>query len=67
MREALAGARIGIPRAAFYDSLSADRARVMADAIDVLKQKGAIVVDPVDLRDELPPVCSGPARRQRRR
>jgi amidase len=58
---ALAGARIGIPRAAFYDSLNSDRARVMADAIDVLKQRGAIVIDPVDLRNELSPVCSGPA------
>ena len=57
---ALAGARIGLPRAAFYDSLNPDRARVMAEAIDVLRQRGAIVVDPVDLRDELAPACSGP-------
>jgi amidase len=59
--KALAGARIGIPRAAFYDSLNSDRARVMADAIDVLKQNGAIVVDPVALSAELTPVCSGSA------
>jgi len=59
--DALAGARIGIPRAAFYDALSADRAQVMADAIAVLKQRGATVIDPVDLRNELVPACSGPA------
>jgi amidase len=56
---ALAGARIGIPRAAFYDSLNPDRARVMTEAIAVLKQQGAVVVDPVNLRNLLPAVCSG--------
>jgi amidase len=58
---ALAGARIGIPRAAFYDSLNPDRARVMAEAIEVLKQHGAVVIDPVGLVADLPPVCSGPS------
>jgi amidase len=57
-QKALAGARIGIPRGAFYESLTTDRARVLAEAIDVLKQNGAIVVDPVPL-SELPPACSG--------
>ena len=58
---ALQGARIGIPRAFFYDKLQppgekeprggleADRARVMEEAIAVLKEKGAIVVDPVEI------------------
>jgi amidase len=58
---ALQGARIGIPRAFFYDKLTppgekearggldADRARVMAEAIAVLKEKGAVVVDPVEI------------------
>jgi amidase len=55
----LSGARIGVPRA-MYDGLSADRGRVMADATEVLRQQGAIVIDPVDLRNALPPVCSGP-------
>ena len=48
-RDGLKGARIGIPRASFYDNLNADRAKAMADAIDVLKQQGAIVVDPADI------------------
>jgi amidase len=58
---ALKGARIGIPRASFYDKvtppggkeprggLNADQAKVMADAIDVLKQQGAVIVDPADI------------------
>ena len=69
----LKGARIGIPRAFYYDritlpgtrqppggsahdddhagrgGLNAEQAKVMADAIAVLKQQGAIVVDPADI------------------
>jgi amidase len=59
--DGLKGARIGVPRAFFYDKatppgakeprggINADRARVMAEAIAVLKQQGAAVVDPVDI------------------
>src|SRR6266540_2753185 len=58
---ALKGARIGIPRAAFYDKVTppgakeprggvnADQGKVMADAIAVLKQQGAVLVDPADI------------------
>ena len=58
---ALQGARIGIPRAFFYDKvippgdkearggIDADRARVMGEAIAVLKEKGAVIVDPVEI------------------
>jgi amidase len=54
-------ARIGIPRAYFYDKrippgakeprggLGEEQARVMAEAIEVLKQQGAVVVDPADI------------------
>ena len=57
----LQGARIGIPRAFFYEKttppgakearggLNADQARVMAEAIAILKQQGATVVDPADI------------------
>jgi amidase len=60
-RDALKGARIGIPRAYFYDaipspggigtngSLSTEQKRVMADAIAVLTAQGAAIVDPADL------------------
>jgi amidase len=59
--DGLRGARIGIPRAFFYDpavapgserprgGLNADQAKAMAEAIDVLKKHGAIVVDPADI------------------
>lgn len=56
-REGLKGARIGIPRANFYDrvtppgeknprgGLNDAQAKSMADAIEVLKKEGAVVVD----------------------
>jgi len=59
--DALKGARIGIPRAFYYDKITApgtteprggltpEAAKVMADAIDVLKQQGAVIVDPADI------------------
>jgi amidase len=57
----LKGARIGIPRAFYYDAvtppgekeprggLNAGQKKVMAEAIAVLKQQGAVVVDPADI------------------
>jgi amidase len=57
----LKGARIGIPRAFYYDAvtppgdkeprggLNADQKFVMAEAIAVLKQQGAVIVDPADI------------------
>ncbi len=60
-REALKGARIGIPRAFFFDravmpgspaprgGLSPDQTAVMTDAINILKREGAVIVDPADL------------------
>jgi amidase len=60
-RDALAGARIGIPRAFYYQSvippgdqalsggLYPDEIKAMAEAIAVLKQRGAFIVDPADI------------------
>jgi amidase len=57
----LKGARIGIPRAFFYDrttppgasqprgGVNPAQAAMMADVIDVLKQQGAVIVDPADI------------------
>jgi amidase len=56
----LRGARIGVPRAFFYDrlavpgvrdtgGLNADQARLMAEAIDLLRAQGAVIVDPADI------------------
>jgi len=59
--DALRGARIGIPRAFFYErftppgstegrgGLDAEQAKVMAEAIDVLRAQGAVIVDPADI------------------
>jgi amidase len=60
-REALRGARIGIPRAFFYDTVrvpgvatprgginNAQRT-VMAEAIEVLRKEGAVIVDPANI------------------
>ncbi|MDO8677132.1 MAG: amidase family protein [Acidobacteriota bacterium] len=57
----LKGARIGVPRAFYIDrvtlpgesnprgGINAEQAKVVADAIAVLKQQGAVVVDPADI------------------
>ncbi|MBK5256821.1 MAG: amidase [Vicinamibacteria bacterium] len=57
----LKGARIGIPRASFYDrtpvpggsnprgGLNPEQAKVMVEAIAILKEQGAVIVDPADL------------------
>jgi amidase len=57
----LKGARIGIPRAFYYDKvtppgsdhpeggLNDAQAKVMAEAIEILRKQGAIVVDPADI------------------
>src|ERR1700704_6438275 len=59
--DGLKGARIGIPRAFFYDKttppgdnetrrgLNPDQAKVMAEAISILKQQGAVIVDPAEI------------------
>ena len=66
-RNALKGARIGIPRAFFYDAakapgdtspragLNPDQAKLMAEVIDVLRQQGATIVDPADIPSVLTP------------
>jgi len=56
----LKGARIGIPRAFFYErssagasqprgGLSDDQRKIMDEAIAVLKQQGAVIVDPANI------------------
>ena len=59
--DALKGARIGIPRAFYYDKVTLDgekeprggltpaQVKVMDEAIAVLKQQGAVIVDPADI------------------
>ena len=57
----LKGARIGIPRASFYErtavpgakeprgGMNPDQTKVMAEAIEILKKQGAVIVDPADI------------------
>ena len=59
--DALAGARIGIPRAFYYErirppglqeargGLNAEQAKAMTEAIAILKERGAVIVDPADI------------------
>ncbi len=66
----LKGARIGIPRAFFYDrttppggsqprgGLSPAQVKLMAEVIDVLKQQGAVIVDPADIPSVVAPEAS---------
>ncbi|HSY47319.1 MAG TPA: amidase family protein [Thermoanaerobaculia bacterium] len=60
-KDGLKGARIGIPRAGFYDKttvpgadkprggLNPEQTKAMNEAIAVLKEQGAVVVDPADI------------------
>jgi amidase len=60
-RDALKGARIGIPRTFYYErtiapgwkeprgGLNSEQAKLMTDAIAVLKEEGAVIVDPADI------------------
>src|SRR5258708_1373761 len=66
-RDGLKGARIGIPRAFYYDrytppgesaprgGLTAEQSSVMADAIEVLRREGAVIVDPADIPSVIDP------------
>lgn len=80
-RDGLKNARIGIPRAFFYDpitppgedrprgGLNAEQAKVMEEVIAVLKQQGAVVIDPANIPSVTDPdatrnfliwnICSG--------
>jgi amidase len=64
---ALQGARIGIPRAFYYDKttppgakesrggVNPDQAKLMAEAIQVLRDEGATLVDPADIPSVVDP------------
>jgi amidase len=80
--DALKGARIGIPRANYYDpttppgakeprgGLNEAQAKVMAEAIEILRNAGAEIVDPADIPSVVDPdpannfllwgTCAGP-------
>ena len=47
--QGLAGARLGVPRAAFFDRLGAGEAPVIEAALRALGELGAVLVDPADI------------------
>ncbi len=55
----LQGARIGIPRVNYYDrprgGLNPDQTKLMAEAIEILKQQGAVIVDPANIPSVVAP------------
>ena len=69
-RDGLKGARIGIPRAFFYEpikppglnaprgGLNPEQAKLMAEAIAILKEEGAVIVDPADIPSVVDPDAS---------
>jgi amidase len=66
-RDGLQGARIGIPRAFYYDAvtppgeteptggLNPAQTAMMAEAIEILKKEGAVIVDPADIPSVVDP------------
>ena len=66
-RDGLKGARVGIPRAFFYEPVTAPgttaprggltpaATAVMAEAIDALKKEGAVIVDPANIPSVVDP------------
>ena len=60
-RDGLKGARIGIPRANYYDEIKApgsgelrggldpDGVKMMSEVIELLRKEGAVIVDPADI------------------
>jgi amidase len=68
-RDGLKGARIGIPRTSFYETIDLERGKAMAEAIDILRHQGAVIVDPAEIPSAIDPdplknvnrwgICSG--------
>ncbi len=68
-KNGLKGARIGIPRAYFYDKftppgekegrggLEDDQKKAMSEAIEILKREGAVIVDPADIPSVVDPAA----------
>jgi amidase len=48
-RDGLKGARIGVPRAGFFENLNLEEMKVMAEALNALTREGAVVVYPADI------------------
>ncbi|OPG15852.1 amidase family protein [Ferroacidibacillus organovorans] len=49
LERGLEGVRLGVPRAGYYEHLSAEQAAVMERAIEDVRRLGAVVIDPIEL------------------
>src|SRR5262249_33467385 len=47
--DGLRGARIGVPRARYYEKLDEAEAGVMTEALAILRAQGAVVIDPANI------------------
>ena len=45
----LKGARIGVPRAVYWEALSTEQAQIVENAIGLIRKCGATIVDPADI------------------
>ncbi len=73
-RDALRGARIGVPRHPYFDRTPPAHAAALAAGLDALRRAGAVVVDPVGIPSVLDPdaernllawpICAGEAGRR---
>lgn len=45
----LKGARIGVPRAVYWDTLSSEQAQIVENALQLLRDCGATVIDPAEI------------------
>lgn len=57
----LQGARIGVPRDFFWDTLTADQRKIAENAIALMQKLGATIIDPADMPSarQFPAICSG--------
>ena len=51
-RRALRGARIAVPRVPYWNGFTPEQQQVMLDAIEVMKEEGATVVDPYEIPNQ---------------
>lgn len=49
-KDGLNGARIGIPRDYYFEELTDEQLAIFNHAVEVMKQHGAIIVDPADIK-----------------
>ncbi|MFD0679250.1 MULTISPECIES: amidase family protein [unclassified Paenibacillus] len=49
-KDGLRGARIGIPRDYYFEELTEEQLNLFNNAVDIMKQHGAVIVDPANIK-----------------